>query len=116
MKYSNNRSHSIGVKYTLGKTSTKYIDKTDEAIESMPKNVDGYQVKRANNKVLKMKLKTKFDLYRFILAKVVCLEISGLDLVQNTLLILLHFFFFFFFFLHNVEIKYMYIYFIFFLT
>ena len=37
MKYSNNRSHSIGVKYTLGKTSTKYIDKTDEAIELMPK-------------------------------------------------------------------------------
>ena len=97
MKYSNNRSHSIGVKYTLGKTSTKYIDKTDEAIESMPKNVDGYQVKRANNKVLKMKLKTKFDLYRFIAATVVCLEISGLDLVQNTLLILLHFFLLLFF-------------------
>ena len=113
MKYSNNRSHSIGVKYTLGKTSTKYIDKTDEDIESMPKNVGGYQVKRANNKVLKMKLKTKFDLYRFIAATVVCLEISGLDLVQNTLLILLHFFFFFF---HNFEIKFMYIYFIFFLT
>ena len=112
MKYSNNRSHSIGVRYTLGKTSTKYIDKTDEAIESMPKNVDGYQVKRANNKVLKMKLKTKFDLYRFIPVKVVCLDISGLGSGAEYLINP----FAFAFFLHNVEIKYMYIYFIFFLT
>ena len=41
------------------------------------------------NKVLKAKLKANFDLYRFIPAKAVCLEIAGLDLARNTLLILL---------------------------
>ena len=34
-------------------------------------------------------LKAKFDLYRFIPLKAVCLEIPGLDLAGNTLLILL---------------------------
>ena len=39
------------------------------------------------DKVLKVKLKVKFDLYRFIPEKTVCLEIPGLDLARNTLLI-----------------------------
>ena len=53
------------------------------------RNVDGYQVKSAKDKVLRMMLKAKFDLYRFIPAKAVCLKIPGLDLTRNTLLILL---------------------------
>ena len=40
----------------------------------------------AKGKVLKVKLKAKFDLYMFISAKTVCLEIPGLDLAWNTLL------------------------------
>ena len=50
---------------------------------------DGYQVETAKNKVLTVKLKAKFDLYRFIHAKAVCLELPGLNLARNTLLILL---------------------------
>ena len=82
-----NEQFSARVKHTLENTPTKHIDKT---IDSMPKkNVDGYQVKRAKDKVLKAKLKSKFDLYRFIPAKAVCFKIPGLDLARNTLLILL---------------------------
>lgn len=44
------------------------------------KYVDNFQVKRIQNKVLKTELKAKFDLHRFIPAKVVCLEIPRLDL------------------------------------
>ena len=62
-------------------TNTKYVDKTIESITK--RNVDGYQVKRVKNKILKMKVKAKFDLCRFILAKAVCLEMAGLDLAQN---------------------------------
>ena len=43
----------------------------------------------ARDKVLKVKLKAKFGLYRFIAVKTVCLEIPGLHLAPNTLLILL---------------------------
>ena len=40
-------------------TNTKYVDKTIESITK--RNVDGYQVKRVKNKILKMKVKAKFD-------------------------------------------------------
>ena len=53
------------------------------------KNVDVYQVKRAKGKVLNVKVKVKFDLYRFISAKAVCLKIPKLGPTWNTLLILL---------------------------
>ena len=79
------KQFSIRIKHTLENISTKYIDKT---IESMPKRI----LKGKNkNKLLKVKLKAKFVLYRFILTKAVCLEIPGLDLARNTLLILLCF-------------------------
>ena len=53
------------------------------------KYVNCYHVKRAKNKVLKVKLKAKFAIYSFIPAKAAYLEIPGLDLARNTLLILL---------------------------
>ena len=54
-------------------------------------NVDGYQVKRARNKVINMKLKAKFNLYRFISPQAVSLKLHRLDLERNTLLILLRY-------------------------
>ena len=42
-------------------------------------------LKRAKDKVLKVKLIAKFDLYGFIPAKATCLEMPGLDLARNTL-------------------------------
>ena len=50
-------------------------------------NVDGCKVERAKNKVLKVKLKAKFHLYSFISAKAIYLEMPGLDLARNALLI-----------------------------
>ena len=86
MKHSNNFL-SISLENSLENTPKKYIDK---AIESIPKqNDDRYQLKRANNKILKVKLDAKSDLYSSIAVNVVCLEILELDLPRNTLLILL---------------------------
>ena len=59
------------------------------------KNVDDYQVKRAKNKALNVKLNDKFDLYRLYPTAAVCLEIPGLDMARNTLILL-----------HNIEIIY----------
>ena len=84
---------SARAKHTLENIPTKYIDKT---IESMPKRMlmvikskKGKVVKLIVLRVLRVKLKAKFDLYRFIPPKAVGSEIPQLDLVQNTLLILL---------------------------
>ena len=78
---------SVRVKHTLENTPPKYIVKT---MESMPRRkLMVAKVKRAKNKVLQVKLRAKFDLYMFLLTKTVGLEIPGLDLGRNTLLILL---------------------------
>ena len=54
-------------------------------------NGDGYQIKRAKNKILKVKLKAKFYLCMFFSAMPIYLEIPGLDLLRNIILILLFF-------------------------
>ena len=54
-------------------------------------NADEFQIKRANNKILKVKLKAEFYLCMFISAMPIYLEIPGLDLLRNILLTLLFF-------------------------
>ena len=78
INYETFEQFSIRVKHTLENTPPKYIDK---GIESMPKRMlMVIKSKGQRIKYLKAKLKAKFDLYRFIPTKTVCLEIPSLNL------------------------------------